>query len=1078
MKNKTNKATNQNKNIKKDDKKEKLEEKKNQENKNVLDENDKKKKREAAAVKMLKCEFCQNPIPDSKKTLNFSCQHQLCGVCISHCIFRDNFKCITERNDLVTLRCNECLKRKSLEVGSAQVQISFILTLLKDTYKIRNKKKRDICLNHKKEADYCPICKKWICEECKKQFHNTNFPSHSFFTTEEPFSFKRCRKHGDKGLELFCDDCGVDICSSCALKGGDHSSHNVISMVDLKKRILKGKKKYKYQNMDEFDDVLQKLQIEFKNRFEKSYKQKSELISEITTLLQTFYDQFFAYKEKMENFIENYFKIIRACYFNYFKDIEEKEPRINSLEFIDSVDREISHFDFDSKYTAELEKIKNDLSLIKARKFFEYKLRFIHHSFQCINTMKDTNIEYKKDKKGQKITEIKNQIYCLIQLKNGNVLTGGSKGILNIWDINTGKKVDSFKAHKGNIYSVIELNDGRLASSGGDSWIKIWDIKNEDDTNLEAKTIDLIPKKPIEKELNPVSMEKPSIIIKKDDNESLIKNNNDINTNTNNLINNNWNNKTTVNEINTTNLVQINQDNEKMKLNAHPKNLIVPENENTGYNSNMNMANMINSGLNNQPQIQVSQNPPNVSYAGNGIAFEHPKDVAYGSSGVSQAQNNQLSGQPYYNFNMNDNNIQNLGNSTINQNNISDLASQSFGKNTNSTFPVVNNESNNNKEKINNDNKGLKKKLEEKQNKCINDIDTINKMIEKINEQISSINIERERLKNNINGSIKEEEKEKKEINKGFGDGNVDASNKLSLDAESLDLYLTKYVLKSNYDDFLKVNKEKINKIRDEINKINNQIKEISNTLPNKADVDDLSELRDFLSNKFEELLTEIPKRFSDKNETTKFLKYLEDQIKTLMSISKSKNDSHMPENWLLAAKPISGFSCAACESYIGDLKTEKEKFIAWNKLPTRESGEKLYRMGNGFSKMLSMLNFDSNGNVYLNPNAESNNSEDDDESKCNTKRNKEKSLSTLLIRNKSQNDNLNLFNDHKINSNKLGKRTQNNFFKKEEIKSTYLPKIKKESDIAEIKKENDDNPKITKIFKKSHSKLHLKENN
>ena len=384
-------------------------------------------------------------------------------------------------------------------------------------------------------------------------------------------------------------------------------------------------------------------------------------------------------------------------------------------------------------------------------------------------------------------------------------------------------------------------------------------------------------------------------------------------------------------------------------------------------------------------------------------------------------------------------------------------------------------------EKINNDNKGLKKKLEEKQNKCINDIDTINKMIEKINEQISSINtinIERERLKNNINSSIKEEEKEKKEINKGFGDGNVDASNKLSLDAESLDLYLTKYVLKSNYDDFLKVNKEKINKIRDEINKINNQIKEISNTLPNKADVDDLSELRDFLSNKFEELLTEIPKRFSDKNETTKFLKYLEDQIKTLMSISKSKNDSHMPENWLLATKPISGFSCAACESYIGDLKTEKEKFIAWNKLPTRESGEKLYRMGNGFSKMLSMLNFDSNGNVYLNPNAESNNSEDDDESKCNTKRNKEKSLSTLLIRNKSQNDNLNLFNDHKINSNKLGKRTQNNFFKKEEIKSTYLPKIKKESDIAEIKKENDDNPKITKIFKKSHSKLHLKENN
>ena len=73
----------------------------------------------------------------------------------------------------------------------------------------------------------------------------------------------------------------------------------------------------------------------------------------------------------MENFIENYFKIIRACYFNYFKDIEEKEPRMNSLEFIESIDKEISHFDFDSKYTKDLEEIKSKLDLIIPTKFFE-----------------------------------------------------------------------------------------------------------------------------------------------------------------------------------------------------------------------------------------------------------------------------------------------------------------------------------------------------------------------------------------------------------------------------------------------------------------------------------------------------------------------------------------------------------------------------------------------------------------------------------------------------------------------------------------------------------------------------------
>ena len=62
---------------------------------------------------------------------------------------------------------------------------------------------------------------------------------------------------------------------------------------------------------------------------------------------------------------------------------------------------------------------------------------------------------------------------------------------------------------------------------------------------------------------------------------------------------------------------------------------------------------------------------------------------------------------------------------------------------------------------------------------------------------------------------------------------------------------------------------------------------------------------------------------------------------------------------------------------------------------------------------------------------------------------------------------------------NKIGKRSQNNFFKKEQIKSTYLPKLKKEISVEnENIKENEENPKITKIFKKSHSKIHIKENN
>ena len=359
------------------------------------------------------------------------------------------------------------------------------------------------------------------------------------------------------------------------------------------------------------------------------------------------------------------------------------------------------------------------------------------------------------------------------------------------------------------------------------------------------------------------------------------------------------------------------------------------------------------------------------------------------------------------------------------------------------------------------DYKELNKDLDTRIQKNSDDINEINQNIEKINQQINNINNENKHSKRKNNEQDKTDSEQK------------------SLDISNLDLYLEKYVLKSNYEDFLKVNKEKINKIINELDNINNQIKEIKNILQNKANNEELSELREFLTNKLEEIINESTKKFSDKEDTSKYLKYLEEQIKNLYTSLKSKTDSHLPENWLLATKPITGFSCAACESYIGDLKTEKERYIPWNKLPTKEGGEKLYRMGNGFSKMLSMLNFDNTGNVFLNPNAESYNVENDD-SKGESKKNDDKNLTTLLIRTKSQRDGLSLSNENSKPNLNMGKRTSNYFFKRDELKTSYLPKLKKDmtGDGTELKKTVEENPKIVKILKKSNSKINLKDNN
>ena len=87
-------------------------------------------------------------------------------------------------------------------------------------------------------------------------------------------------------------------------------------------------------------------------------------------------------------------------------------------------------------------------------------------------------------------------------------------------------------------------------------------------------------------------------------------------------------------------------------------------------------------------------------------------------------------------------------------------------------------------------------------------------------------------------------------------------------------------------------------------------------------------------------------------------------------------------ESWLLAKKPIGGFTCASCEAYIGELK-DKDEYLAWNKYPMREPQDKGYRIGNGFSRMLNMLNLDVRGS-YENGEQEENKQTNGNERKIN----------------------------------------------------------------------------------------------
>jgi hypothetical protein len=166
----------------------------------------------------------------------------------------------------------------------------------------------------------------------------------------------------------------------------------------------------------------------------------------------------------------------------------------------------------------------------------------------------------------------------------------------------------------------------------------------------------------------------------------------------------------------------------------------------------------------------------------------------------------------------------------------------------------------------------------------------------------------------------------------------------------------SKYVETSTFQDFkIHMNKD-LESINLAIKELRHLIDEILAQLKNKIGEKELRTIEEYLLTRIEELKSASNKKFADKNETAKNFKYLDQQIKQIIEVYIKKADKG--DNWLLAKKPVNGFSCASCEAYIGELQ-DNTQYVPWNKYPMRDPNDKLYRIGNGFSKMLQMINVD-----------------------------------------------------------------------------------------------------------------------
>jgi len=153
---------------------------------------------------------------------------------------------------------------------------------------------------------------------------------------------------------------------------------------------------------------------------------------------------------------------------------------------------------------------------------------------------------------------------------------------------------------------------------------------------------------------------------------------------------------------------------------------------------------------------------------------------------------------------------------------------------------------------------------------------------------------------------------------------------------------------------------QRVADLEDALNHLRNEfakwMKEMQDSLNQKAD---FAQMDKALQDRLSDIVKALTKQFSDKAETRKALKLHEKQFQNLYNLIMSKGGGANEEDAMFSKKPLGGRSSASCEKGLVDMYGKRVEYTPWNKLPFRDPAERIARVGQGFSKMLSMINPD-----------------------------------------------------------------------------------------------------------------------
>ena len=348
---------------------------------------------------------------------------------------------------------------------------------------------------------YCIDCSKWICEDCRKYFKETE-KDHNY--SEYPVIFSQlCNAHINHENLFFCATCNKELCIKCTKN--HQTKHKIINLIDYYNKVkelhsiknienrinsfINKNEELKKKCLDNFE----RIEMEYENSYIELNDDSKDINIEREAFLEI-YNKNIILNKQLNKFIHALYNIfilaqehpnyniihnleISSFINDNFPDIEF-ENKNNSNNYYVTMYKKIYKY-FRENYLLSIK----SLILMKEEKVYLDKYN-IKHLFKIneesiiLTTDSCFQIFSIKTKEFSPIiNEHNKEITKIIKLKNGNIVTASKDGHIKIWSLeNSISFKNSLTCHDEEIIELLELSDGNLLSVDKIGKLIIWDI--------------------------------------------------------------------------------------------------------------------------------------------------------------------------------------------------------------------------------------------------------------------------------------------------------------------------------------------------------------------------------------------------------------------------------------------------------------------------------------------------------------------------------------------------------------------------------------------------------------------------